>query len=588
MARKEANLMTCGITQALQPEYFKNLNDNEKAIILSNQVNMIVDMFISKLEATGAKVAEAYGIIHDMDSFTQWDEVTLQEVVVYKTHHIHIVIKFATGSGMTLTQIANAVGLEPQFIDKPQRGKFAYDNMLAYLIHIKYPAKFQYDPKLVYTARGESYTQIYHNRKDEWLKGRAKIKAQSARVDVDWLEEKILTGEVDKSEVLLTDDYYAVYGRNKRRCDDAFNTYAMRKMYQSLKRMENGDFRVSVIYISGNPGVGKSAFTSALVKQIEKDVEAKTGEVWSHSPCASNNPFDNYNGEEILVMDDVRGASLDASDWLKLLDPEHISYGSARYQNKLMACRVVIIDAHSDILDFFSHLKDYDTVKSDNEEPMDQFFRRVMAKAVVYRVPDDFSTRRVHVSTVEEVQNGYTVASPARAKTPFENNSLCLHYQFNPLGGYDIEVAEALHYLSALVMKNNKICDDDVQKTIDDHTYSVDDGQKLFNLYLEYCDEVRKNSNNRAPYTVATGSFEQWYEHIYLPNLPKTISGSEDSDINRQKYDTYLHKCYDDYNNTFKDGYCGQSYDEWLNDNLCAQMRLSYPEFLAKLLNEII
>ena len=212
-----------------------------------------------------------------------------------------------------------AVAMGAQFIEKPGRGRFAYDNMLSYLIHIKYTDKHQYEPSEVYTARGESYTKIAHERNDDWLKGRAKIQVEKARIDADWLEEKILTGEVTKQQVMLTDDYFSIYARNKRRMEDAFDSYGQHKIYSTMQKMENGEFKTSVIFVTGAPHSGKSVFTEMLVKSIQKDVRDKTGEVWTVCTCASSNPFDEYQGEEILVMDDLRGMALTASDWLKLL-----------------------------------------------------------------------------------------------------------------------------------------------------------------------------------------------------------------------------------------------------------------------------
>ena len=40
------------------------------------------------------------------------------------------------------------------------------------------------------------------------------------------VQEKILTGEVKRSQVLLTDALFNIYARNKRRIDDAFDIYA--------------------------------------------------------------------------------------------------------------------------------------------------------------------------------------------------------------------------------------------------------------------------------------------------------------------------------------------------------------------------
>lgn len=514
MAKKEATLTACMLTQDLLPDHWF-VEDDEKAIVSSGDTKAILDMVIARLTKYGAVVVEAYAIIHDKDTVTEWDEINLQEVISYKTHHIHILIKFAQDKGLKLSEIATAVGLEPQFVEKPQRGKFAYDNMLAYLVHIKYEDKHQYEPAEVYTALGESYIQVYHKREEEWLKGRAKIKAQTARVDIDWLEEKILLGEVTKQQVLLTDDYFAIYARNKHRCEEAFDTYGQRKIYRTIQKMENGEFKVSVIFITGQPHAGKSAFTDALVRGIQNDIKAKTGEVWTVATCGANNPFDEYNGEEILVMDDLRGMALTASDWLKLLDPDRINIGSARYHNKRMACRTIIINSEKDVVDFFYFSKGVGGRDADGRaEAMDQFIRRIMARVVVYRLPDDNDVRRLRIGKMEETD-------PYRVEAPTNNNpnnptTLTLHHHFNSMGSFDVSLDEGVSYLSALIMRNNKIDDDDINHIID--TYSsevaVNEEADIHEAYFAYRDEFSEEHPSVEPPT-----YEWWHENIYMSRL---------------------------------------------------------------------
>lgn len=74
-------------------------------------------------------------------------------------------------------------------------------------------------------------------------------------------------------------------------------------------------------------------------------------------------------------MDDLRGMSMTASDWLKLLDPDRASMMSARYNNKRVASRVIIINSEKDIYQFFYHMKG---AANGLEEAMDQFLRRVI------------------------------------------------------------------------------------------------------------------------------------------------------------------------------------------------------------------
>ena len=254
----------------------------------------------------------------------------------------------------------------------------------------------------------------------------------------------ILTGEICRNQILLTDELYDIYARNKRRCDDALDTYAQRKIAKTVQAMENGKFKLSVFFITGKSHSGKSMFTDALVKHVTKEAETELGEQWSVCSVAASNPFDEYMGEEILVMDDLRGMALTASDWLKLLDPDRSPRVSARYRNKQMACRVIIINSEKDILDFFYYVKG--AGGGDRGEAMDQFYRRIMARVMVYRVPDT-DIRRIETGHMQEVDE---------YKKTIGDKTVFMHHDFNK-DVEDTDYDEAITKLSETIMARNKL-----------------------------------------------------------------------------------------------------------------------------------
>lgn len=392
---REVKIQHTMLTQNLDVSCW-NWEPAEQIYIQNQDIAEMGRIILKKLENKGIKVLESYICKHDKDVTTGWNETLQQETVEYKQTHVHDVLRFA--EPVFLVEVAEAVGLKPEYVEKPLPGRYSYDNMLAYPIHAKYPERYPYSVDEVITIAGKDYKEVYKDRKVAWDKGRAKKQAKQAKLDVEWLEEKILTGEVKRSQVLLTDAYFAIYAQNKRRCEDAFDTYAERKIYKTIQALENGEFKVSVFFVTGRPGEGKSYFTDQLAKKLQAQAKDH-GEEWEICSVASNNPFDDYRGEEILVMDDLRGMSLTASDWLKLLDPDRISMGSARYHNKKMACRVIIINSEKDVLDFFFFLKGMGGAGA--QEAMDQFVRRILARVMVYRYED---TRRVLIGDRTETE----------------------------------------------------------------------------------------------------------------------------------------------------------------------------------------
>ena len=469
MARKEADLTACMIVQQLDKEFFTGWTDEELKAIEDADPIAIGTIIFNKLSAQGMIIEEMHTIIHDKDVREVWDNSVNNYVIEQKAKHFHCLARFWKDKdgklhGGTIDKIANAVGLDVQYIEKPRKGKYAYDNMLAYLTHTKDADKHQYDVSevkssgLLQNDTGKplykTYEQYYSERRKDWLEGRAKKKREKANVDIDMLEELILTGEVVKNQILLTDEYFDIYARNKRRCDDAFDTYAQKKIARTIQAMENGEFKVSVFFITGASHSGKSVFTDNLVKQIQKDIKEEMGVDWSVCSVASNNPFDEYLGEEILVMDDLRGMSLTPSDWLKLLDPDRINTGSARYRNKKMACRVIVINSEKDVLEFFYYLKGNGYGGDAKAEAMDQFFRRILARVKVYRVPNDTDVRRIEVGQMQET-NRYLAEIPGTQNYRGEKECVSLHHDFNK-DLQDMDYTDAQEYISAIVVDRNK------------------------------------------------------------------------------------------------------------------------------------
>lgn len=454
MARTEASLSMAFITQDFLPEHW-DWTDVEKQSL--SDIKAMSDIICKRIESAhpDTKVTDCHAIKHDKDYKQIWDETTLSLTKVYKTNHIHMLLTFS-GNKLTLTQISKAVGLDLSYIEPPKSGRYAKDNKLAYLIHAKEKEKHHYSPSEVYTHRGESYMGIYMTRKDAWEKSKAKKNSKEASENIDWLLEQILTGKLTKSQIMLTDEYYATYAAYSIKCDAAFNTYGQRKAYQAIRAMEQGEFNVSVFYITGKSGAGKSFFTDMLVDGLINYVRDKHGVMWQKCTVASNNPLDDWDGEEILVMDDLRGMAMGASDWLKLLDPDRANRAGTRYKNKFVIPRVIVINAEKDVIDFFFYLKNIGG--GDRSEAMDQFIRRIMNRVCVFH--DVVSNARL--ANIDSVE---------KSKYPFHTKlatdkvdawgkpitiSLTLNYEFtsNP-SLKNLSFDDAIKYLVDETMKKN-------------------------------------------------------------------------------------------------------------------------------------
>lgn len=383
-AKRPAHLKSFSLTQMLDPAYF-NFKDPRAQqymtqCIENKDLHEMMRLIEILLNQNAWEISEMYGIIHDKDTRLVWNEDVMDKVHETKPAHVHISVRFKDNhnKNATIEAIANALGVESQYIEKPKSGRYSWDNQLAYLIHAKDEDKHQYDPKEVCTLLGDDYMNIYHENIDTWKNGAIKKKNLETAESVELLEYLILTGRITRGEMLLTDNYYEIYAQNKRRLDDAFDTYAQRKMYKALQRLENGEFKTTVYYIMGKPGAGKTRFATEYAQYCVDKAKEELGEDWTIGKTASTNPVDDYMGEEVLIMDDVRGSTMRADDWLKLLDPYNVSPSSARYHNKVVTARVIIITAVIPPYKFFYYTKGVGQGTA-QAEAIDQFLRRLMS-----------------------------------------------------------------------------------------------------------------------------------------------------------------------------------------------------------------
>lgn len=367
--KKNSRLTSIMIVQLLDSKYW--LDYEEELIDKANEGDIapLLNAVVEKFNSHNCKVKEANGILHDKDTRKIWDSQINDYKEEPKGKHVHFLIKFERGD--TINSLAIYCGIEPQYLEIAKSGRYGYDNLLAYLIHSKDTDKYQYNPTEVVTIAGTQYMDIYSDRHQAWIRGKATKQANLAKKDIDYVISEIINGNISKQQLLLTDNLYLVYSQNKRKINEAFDTYGELKSAITVSALEKGSFKKTIIFISGKSGVGKTLLATKLANVLKKVAFSKVGERWEICKTAAKNSFDEYNGEEILLMDDVRGAALSASDWLKLLDPYSISPISARYHNKVGSAKVIIITSSVDPDKFFQSSENF------NGEAIGQFRRRI-------------------------------------------------------------------------------------------------------------------------------------------------------------------------------------------------------------------
>ena len=277
-------------------------------------------------------------ILHDKDEYTAQDEAhdPKKEEGTPKAKHWHIFLKF--DDSLTTGTIAEWFGVNIGQVNKISATR--YEGGALYCVHAHDRTKYQYDAREV--KANFDYTELV--RKDAEKQA---TKARKAEI-----VNKIQAGEIrefNMHKAISPHEFVAF----KSLIDNAFE-YRRRAIADEQRDKD-------VIFITGDAGVGKTTYAKKLAK--DKGL----------SFCiagASNDPLENYKGQDVLILDDLRGSSQRLEDLLKLLDNNTNSMAKSRYHNKVLECQMIIITSSQEIDNFFVN------VFQDHPENITQLKRR--------------------------------------------------------------------------------------------------------------------------------------------------------------------------------------------------------------------
>ena len=280
--------------------------------------------------------------------------------------HVHLYGKYS--DKRTLTRIAKALGIKTQYIEFPKdKNRYFEENQLAYLTHSQQPDKYQYPTDEVETFGTFDYSNFILINAKKFEKQSATVKRKRTEESLDLINQQILKGELFLEDILADDDLFLLYSNHKLQFKQAFDSYAERLAFKNLKDLTAGKYKLTVMYFQGKSSLGKSYLARTIAQKVREYAEENKFKSRIYS-ASSSNPFDDYYGEDIILLDDIRPDSLRKADWLKLLDPINTSRMSARFTNKQVVPRLILITNTQLPEQFFNIFKD---------EALDQYIRRI-------------------------------------------------------------------------------------------------------------------------------------------------------------------------------------------------------------------
>ena len=307
--------------------------------------------------------------------------------------HIHVMLCFQ--NARSLKNVASILGDKPQYLEKWDERA---NNGFAYLVHATSGAKVkaQYSPEKV--LANFPYAEELKKQTLEVLKKKSRQKID-VLLDAYYNEEMTL----DELEQELTG---AQYGRYKKQIDNITSKILERHADIWRQDMVKNNRRVKVIWIYGAAGTGKTSLARTIAKQ--------DGRAYYVSG-SSRDVFQSYNGEHILILDELRSNVIPYHDLLRILDPfgnQERIMAPARYSDKSLACDLIIITTPFNPVDFYDEIfDDINTVDS-----LEQLVRRITI--TLYVNSDSISAVRYH----QERRHYYAVPD-AKCDNPYSQKN---------------------------------------------------------------------------------------------------------------------------------------------------------------------
>ena len=241
--------------------------------------------------------------------------------------HYHIVIAFTHPTDFDTIKKKFPYGNIKECL-KSYDGKSKVHYSVRYLTHADQPTKHQYDWEEVITnnaSKLEDY-KVPH--------------ALSLKVRLKNVIEQIIAGEIKEFEVDKIDSDLYIHK----------NT-AIKKAFEYRQKAValNPNRNIQVIVLQGPPRVGKSTFCKVYAENHNKSI------CFSSS---SNDPWQEYSGQDIFVYDDFNYYRNKIEDLLKAFDPHNLSSVSARYKNKLFVGDTIFVCTNTPILKWYSSASD--------------------------------------------------------------------------------------------------------------------------------------------------------------------------------------------------------------------------------------
>ncbi|WP_260164590.1 Rep family protein [Lentilactobacillus buchneri] len=322
------------------------------------------------------------GIIHDKDT-----DKTGKSIVP----HVHVMLEFKQAK--RLSGVARGLNTQPQQLESMTKRNKAngIKNGFAYLIHATRSArrehKYAYDPKDV----------VANFQYPKYLESLQK----PAGADYELILDDLANGRISKKDAMtkMVAIGPEVFAASYRKINDIAQGGMLVRAQEWQKYMIDNQLPIKVIWIYGSYGVGKTRLAKVYAKR-QRGALFETG--------GSNDPFQEYDGQHIILWDELRpNTNLSYADLLSILDPfDFKSMSVARYKNAVLLASTIIVTSPYSPFEYFKNQK----MTNRNIDLFGQLDRRIaltikLSKDFIFEVK--FDMQSMEYKEVSKIKNPY-------------------------------------------------------------------------------------------------------------------------------------------------------------------------------------
>ena len=269
------------------------------------------------------------GILHDKDIGSDGTAVA---------PHIHLILQFESARSLN-----NLAKLTSQPIQCFEQWRGSINNAYSYLVHhtSSDQDKYQYSPKEV--IANFDYLLLL----DTIERNVTKRYEINDTMIIDNLLDLLYTGNITKSEIeqRLTGSQYA---KARQKIETVYLKRLETQAELWRQEMIDRNEIVTIIWLFGKAGTGKTRLARQYAEQYDLNYFI-TGSI--------RDPFQQYNLEHVIILDELRPHQFDYSDLLKMFDPYNVkAMASSRYFDKPLLANVYIITSPYSPYNFFLEL----------------------------------------------------------------------------------------------------------------------------------------------------------------------------------------------------------------------------------------